>query len=644
MPIPPPSRGLGFRGMVRIGLVLVVLVVLIIAMVAWKHSMSSPHSAKIATQATNTPTVTQSASVSKPLVVQPETFTAISAASANPVLHSQRAKLTIDPQRQTLAPLSIHEQQQIEQANQDSSDRLQPQTAQPARATQIGLGRELNQQAALTLTNHSLTWVDVPDGKVAHWLVESPKAQAVRLLIQAKQFPKNAELRFFSPYYPHQHYGVYKADDLLANSQNFWSPTVQGQALGLEVFLPAANTKESSNIELILPKISHVYADIFSSTNTAQNSLQKMTKASTRGTADSCHVDIMCADNQWHTVSKAVAKYIYVKANGSAYYCSGTLLADNDSSTQIPYFATANHCISDSTTAPTMDFYWLYQNNSCGNALTKSTALRTHQGGTLLANLPETDMSLVLLTQHPPSGTNLAGWRLTAPQPQSQVVGIHHPNGDVKKYSAGTFEQFETITIANGWYMIEQNPDGNFMQVRWTTGITAGGSSGSGLWEMDQQTPYFIGVLSGGSSYCSAPHAPDDYGRFDRSYAAFSQWLNPSAPQIDLNVTASGAHTSALKDGILLARYLQGLRGEVLLQGIAENENSTIVSEKLAQTVQHLDVDADGQVNADYDALLVVRYLLGLRGEALVQQAVSAGAQRQSSEAIESFLQQTLVN
>ncbi|MGV6808326.1 MAG: hypothetical protein ACWA5U_00460 [bacterium] len=639
MPISPLSRRFGFRGIVWMALVVCVLVIM---MMVWQSATSSHITA------TATPSVSPRSVM--PLVVQPEAFKAISTTSANPALHSQRAKLTIEPQRQTLEPLSIHEQQHIESSNQAASDRLQPQTRQVARATQIGLGRELSQALATTLTAQTLQWVDVPHGKVAHWLIESPQAQAIRLLIQAKQFPQQAELRFFSPDDVHQHYGVYQADDLFTDSQNFWSPTVRGQVLGLEIFLPSTTHAPTANLELVLPKISHVYADIFSSTpapsatHTASDGLQKTTKASTRGTAASCHRDVMCAESQWHTVSKAVAKYIYVKANGSAYYCSGTLLADNDSSTQIPYFATANHCISDSTTAATMDFYWLYQNNSCGDTLTKSTALRTHQGGTLLANLPETDMSLVLLTQNPPNGTHLAGWRLTAPQPQSQVVGIHHPNGDVKKYSAGTFEQFETITIANGWYMIEQNPDGNFMQVRWTTGITAGGSSGSGLWEMDQQTPYFIGVLSGGSSYCSAPHAPDDYGRFDRSYAAFSQWLNPSAPQVNLNVTASGTRTSALKDGILLARYLQGLRGEALLKGIAEHENSTTVSEKLAQSLHLLDVDADGQVNAEYDALLVVRYLLGLRGEALIQQAVSASAQRQSSDAIETFLQQTLVN
>jgi len=622
------SRWLGLS---VISLISITLIGAVIVMMAWgKPTPSSP-----STKPTQTPNPLSSTQ-SPTLVVPPETFHAPdNKPSANPQLHSHRANIPISPTQQTLAPLSPDELQQIEHLQ---AERLQPQDTQnnhQARATQIGLGRDLSSHQTITLTNDSLTWADVPDGKVAHWLIESPNAQALRLLIQAKTFPKNAELRFFSPHYPEQLYGIYKADDLLANNHPFWSPTVQGQALGLEIFLP-----HHAPIELSLPKISHVYADIFSATTLDKPS--KTVKGTTRGTADGCHVDLACADTTWQAVGQAVAKYIYVKANGSAYYCTGTLLADHESNTQIPYFATANHCISDSNTAATMDFYWLYQHNSCANSLTKSTALRTHQGGTLLANLPETDMTLVLLTQSPPNGTTLAGWRLNAPQPNSSVVGIHHPNGDVKKYSAGIFEQFETITISNGWYMIEQNPDGNFMQVRWSTGITAGGSSGSGLWEMDNNTPYFIGVLSGGSSYCNAPNAPDDYGRFDRSYSAFSQWLNPTTPTVNLNVTASGTRTSALKDGILLARYLQGLRGDALLQGIAEDENSQMVGEKLAQSISLLDVDQDGQVNAEYDALLVVRYLLGLRGEPLIREALSPQAQRQTSREIEDFLQNTL--
>lgn len=624
------SRWLGLS---VIGLISITSIGAVIVMMVWDEPTPSSPS----TKPTQTPS-SLSPTPSKTLVVPSETFNALdSKPNTHPQLHSHRANITIPPEQHTLAPLSPDEQQQIEDIQ---TDRLQPQDTQdkhPARATQIGLGRDLNQHQAITLTNDSLTWVNVPNGKVAHWLIESPNAQALRLSIQTKKFPQNAELRFFSPNYPEQLYGVYKADDLFANNNTFWSPTVQGQALGLEIFLP-----NQAPIELSLPKISHVYADIFSAPSIDTSS--KTAKGTTRGTADVCHVDLACADTTWQDVGQAVAKYIYVRSNGSAYYCTGTLLADNDSNTQIPYFATANHCISDSNTAATMDFYWLYQHNMCANSLTKSTALRTHQGGTLLANLPETDMTLVLLTQSPPNGTTLAGWRLNAPQPNSDVVGIHHPNGDVKKYSAGIFEQFETITISNGWYMIEQNPDGNFMQVRWSTGITAGGSSGSGLWEMDNNTPYFIGVLSGGSSYCSAPNAPDDYGRFDRSYSAFSQWLNPTSttPTANLNVTASGTRTSALKDGILLARYLQGLRGDALLQGIAEDENSQIVGEKLAQSISLLDVDQDGQVNAEYDALLVVRYLLGLRGEPLIREALSPQAQRQTSSDIEDFLQNTL--
>ena len=45
-------------------------------------------------------------------------------------------------------------------------------------------------------------------------------------------------------------------------------------------------------------------------------------------------------------------------ASGSSYYiCTGTLVADTGGS-MTPYFLTANHCISTSTEAASLETYW----------------------------------------------------------------------------------------------------------------------------------------------------------------------------------------------------------------------------------------------------------------------------------------------
>jgi hypothetical protein len=51
-----------------------------------------------------------------------------------------------------------------------------------------------------------------------------------------------------------------------------------------------------------------------------------------------------------------------------------------------------------------------------------------------------------------------------------------------------------------------------------------------------------------------------------------------------------------------------------------------------------LDVDGNGSNDALTDGLLVIRYLFGLRGEALISGAISADATRTTAADIEDFL------
>ena len=57
----------------------------------------------------------------------------------------------------------------------------------------------------------------------------------------------------------------------------------------------------------------------------------------------------------------------------------------------------------------------------------------------------------------------------------------------------------------------------NQIRVVWTSGITAGGSSGSPL--LSSSTNRIIGQLRGGGSYCWAQSTPDYYGRVELSYS-----------------------------------------------------------------------------------------------------------------------------
>ncbi|MGR3912935.1 MAG: putative Ig domain-containing protein [Gammaproteobacteria bacterium] len=87
----------------------------------------------------------------------------------------------------------------------------------------------------------------------------------------------------------------------------------------------------------------------------------------------------------------------------------------------------------------------------------------------------------------------------------------------------------------------------------------------------------------------------------------------------DLDVDNTGAIN--VQDGIMVARYLLGVRGAALLDG--QNDGDAAAATRIGGNIQDgadlgaLDVDADSDVDW-MDGVLLARYLLGLRDEVLV--------------------------
>lgn len=93
-------------------------------------------------------------------------------------------------------------------------------------------------------------------------------------------------------------------------------------------------------------------------------------------------------------------------------------------------------------------------------------------------------------------------------------------------------------------------------------------------------------------------------------------------PEARMDADGSGLPTQfePASDGVLVLRYLFGLRGTALtsnaLSGNASRNASQIVA-YLDARVSGMDVDGDGVVRATSDGILILRYMLGLRGAAL---------------------------
>lgn len=101
-------------------------------------------------------------------------------------------------------------------------------------------------------------------------------------------------------------------------------------------------------------------------------------------------------------------------------------------------------------------------------------------------------------------------------------------------------------------------------------------------------------------------------------------------------------NADALTDGLLLLRYTFGLRGASLTDG-AIASGSTLTSEEIEanvadSTTSFADIDGSGNVDALTDGLMMLRYLFGLRGASLIDGAVATGAPRQSSTDVEAYI------
>jgi hypothetical protein len=117
--------------------------------------------------------------------------------------------------------------------------------------------------------------------------------------------------------------------------------------------------------------------------------------------------------------------------------------------------------------------------------------------------------------------------------------------------------------------------------------------------------------------------------------APITQWL-------DVDASTSGAY-DALTDGLLVMRYLLGIRGTALtnnaLSSTALRTNPAAIAAYLDSIRASLDVDSNGVVDAATDGTLILRYMFGTRGAALVNGAVGVGANPGTPAAIEAKLQ-----
>jgi hypothetical protein len=395
----------------------------------------------------------------------------------------------------------------------------------------IGSSSAISELSDNTAMSHFIHFPAAHGGQLLGLTIESAGAVGIRIGVLVDQLPATAELAFFTatgtapvatPISGAEINQIIEtnraAGDFSTEGRTYWSPLIAGAAATILLYLP--NDIDIATVHLRIPNISHLFQDPL----TAQS-------------AAFCQLDAKCYAN-WSDEASGVAKLSYTD-RGYSYVCSGSLVNDSDATTSVPYFLTANHCISTQTAASTLETHWFYQAASCNSSSRDSRYNKLTGGAQLLYASANTDTSFLRLNKQPPSGALYLGWTTATPIINDSVTGIHHPDGDLKKISFGQFKSFQDCysdSDRSFYCYTASSASGDYLDVDWLQGVTENGSSGSALFNDAHQ---IIGTLWGGNDSCYDEDGISTYGRFEVAYnVKLKQWLGDGSIKNDIKLTA----------------------------------------------------------------------------------------------------------
>jgi lysyl endopeptidase len=228
----------------------------------------------------------------------------------------------------------------------------------------FGIGRDLPEDRATLDTTQ----------RVFSLRLRSSGAAGIRLALRVSHLPDDAILRLSS--------SGDEARTMLGSTLNaaireevdiYWLPLIIGEVLSLGIELPAG----ADQVGISLAKLSHFYR------------------------LPAAHPVHRECPKDWELPSRATAMLLHTNPAGDSGVCTGTLLADADPSTSVPYLLTAHHCIPDQATASSLETYWF----PCAQ-----DGATVSGGADLLYASKTTDTSFVQLRRPPPPGAAFADW------------------------------------------------------------------------------------------------------------------------------------------------------------------------------------------------------------------------------------------
>ena len=215
----------------------------------------------------------------------------------------------------------------------------------------VGEPRAVQGLRSASEVNATLAWTTLPSGAhVAALRIASTGAAALRVAIRVGALPASATLRFSSSAdaNPVEVSGARVMQSLARNvaagedgprARTWWSPVVPGDALVLEIELPAG--ADPRELALAVPLVSHIRRWPLADATDARD------------------------------VAAATA---IVTIDGSSYACPGFLVSGSDGRASAPYFLTRPGCVASQSGASSLQVFWPRAESGVGARLLYASA------------------------------------------------------------------------------------------------------------------------------------------------------------------------------------------------------------------------------------------------------------------------------
>jgi len=147
----------------------------------------------------------------------------------------------------------------------------------------------------------------------------------------------------------------------------------------------------------------------------------------------------------------------------------------------------------------------------------------------------------------------------------------------------------------------------------------------------------------GKGDVCDSDDDNDGFSDEEETLAGSDPFDDQACPSTCFTFDIDGSgDAKALTDGLLVIRHLFGFSGSALVANAsapdAARTDAESITSYLAGGDGQLDIDGDGDRRALTDGLLLIRYLFGFTGDALITGAVGDNAERTTSAEIEAYI------